>query len=84
MRPRTDRQNNLFDRGKEAWERTNDFEKRISKVKQELRDKYQARLNREKNWFKRQLIKIQFLIELKKRTDEISSAKNLHLTSSWT
>lgn len=64
MRPRTDGQNNLFDKGKEAWERTNDFEKRITKVKQELRDKYQPRLNREKNWFKRQLIKIQFLIEL--------------------
>lgn len=83
MKPGTDRQN-LFDRGKEAWERTDDFKKRIDQVKQDLRDKYQVRLNSERNWFKRQLIKIQFLIELNKKAGEISSAKNLHLRSSWT
>jgi hypothetical protein len=83
MEPGTDRQNNLFDKGKEAWERTDDFKKRIDKVKQALHDKYQVRLSSERNWFKRQFIKLRFLIELKKKTGEISSPKNLHLMSGW-
>jgi hypothetical protein len=78
MKLGTDKQNSLFDRGKETWERTEEFKKRINTVRQEVRDKYQVRLDSERNWFRRQLIKLQFLIELKKRTNEISSAKNLH------
>jgi hypothetical protein len=83
MKLGTDKQNKLFDRGKETWERTEEFKKRIITIRQEVRDKYQVRLESERNWFRRQLIKLQFLIELKKRTNEISSAKNLHLKSSW-
>ncbi len=82
MRPKTEKQNNLFDRGQEAWERTDEFKKRVNKVREELHDKYQALIDNERNWFKRQVIKIKFLIELKKRTNEISSMKNLHLMTS--
>jgi hypothetical protein len=84
MKLGTDKQNNLFDGGKETWERTEEFKKRINTVRQEVRDKYQVRLDSERNWFRRQLIKLQFLMELKKRMNEISSAKNLHLKSTWT
>jgi hypothetical protein len=76
-------QTNLFNRGKEAWEQTKDFQTKINAVTQEVRNKYQVLLSAERNWFKRQIIRIQMLIELKKKKGEISSAKNLHLVSSW-
>lgn len=83
MKTGKDNQNNLFDNGRQTWERTNAFRKKTEEVKLELKNKRELRLRTEKNWFKRQLIRLQYFIELKKRTNEISSAKNLHVISGW-
>lgn len=84
MKPKAEKLINIIDKGKEAWEQTAEFKRRGINAREELRDKYQPLINDEKNWFKRQVIRVQFLIELKKSMNEISSMKNLHLmTASW-
>jgi hypothetical protein len=69
---------NLIDRGKVNWERTDEFKKKVSEIRQELLDKYKPLLSSEKNWFKLLLIKIRIWLETKKRIDVLSSRRNLH------
>ena len=70
---------NLIVDGKDNWENTNDFEKKVHDIRLELSEKYSLILSAEKSWFKRLLIKIRQMIEMNKRVDELSSWKNLHV-----
>ncbi len=81
MKIKTTRPINLIDEGKDNWESTDEFNKKVDEIKRELSDKYSLVLSTEKNWFKRLFIKIRLWLELKKRIDELSSWKNLHVTA---
>jgi hypothetical protein len=83
MKTKTTRPINLIDEGKANWESTDEFNKKVNEIRRELLDKYSAVLSTEKNWFKRQFIKIRLWFEVKKRIDELSSWKNLHVASQW-
>lgn len=76
---KTKGQNNLIDEGKDNWERTDEYNKKVNEIRRDLSEKYSPMLLTEKNWFKRLLIRILCWREMKKRTDEVSSWKNLHL-----
>jgi len=76
---KTKGQNNLSNEGKTNWERTDEYNKRVREISRELSEKYSPILLNEKNWFKRLLIRIRCWREMKKKTDEVSSWKNLHL-----
>ena len=76
---KTKGQNNLIEEGKNSWESTDEFNKKVREISQELSDKYSLILSDEKNWFKRLLIKIRFWREKTRKINELSSWKNLHL-----
>ena len=81
MKIKTIRKINLIDEGKANWERTDEFNKKVNEIRRELLDKYSPVLSIEINWFKRQIIKIRLWLEMKKKIDELSSWKNLHMTA---
>ena len=81
MKTKTTQPNSLIEEGKDNWERTDEFNRKVNEISRELLDKYSLVLSTEKNWFKRQIIKIRLWLELKKRIDELSSWKNLHVTA---
>jgi hypothetical protein len=82
MKIKTKRQTSLIDEGKDNWERTDEFNKKVNEIRQGLLDKYKPLLLSEKNWFKRLIIKIRIWFEMKKRIDELSSWRNLHFCGS--
>jgi len=81
MRAKNVRPINLIDAGKDNWESTDEFNKKVNALRQELLHKYSPSLSTEKNWFKRQIITIRLWLEIKKRIDELSSWKNLHVAA---
>ena len=81
MKIKPTRSINLIDKGKDNWEKIDEFNRKVNEIKQELLDKYSPVLSTEKNWFKRQLIKIPLWLEMKKRVNDLSSWRNLHVTA---
>ena len=81
MKIKTTQPNNLIEEGKNNWERTDEFNKKVNEINRELLDKYSLVLSTERNWFKQQIIKIRLWLEMKKRIDELSSWNNLHVTA---
>ena len=81
MKTKTTQPNNLIDEGKANWESTDEYNKKVNEIRRELLQKHSSVLSTERNWFKRQIIKIRLCLELKKRIDELSSWKNLHVTA---
>ena len=75
---KTKGQNNLIDEGKDNWERTDEYNKRVREISQEVSEKYIRILSAEKNWFKKLLIRIRFWREKTRKINELSSWKNLH------
>lgn len=82
MKIKTRVKSNLIEEGKNNWENTDEFNKKINEIRRDLSQKYLPILSNEKNWFKRLLIRIRFWREKSKKIDELSSWKNLHLVSS--
>jgi hypothetical protein len=74
-------QTNLIDGGKENWEKTNEFKSKVAEIKKELEDKYSLTLLNERNWLRRLLIQVRFMVEMRKRIEQISSFKNLHMVN---
>lgn len=70
----------LIHEGKDNWEHTSEFRKRMNEIRRDLSDKYALLLSKENNWFKRLLIRFRHVIEMKKRVDELSSWKNLYVS----
>ena len=81
MKTTNKRPAHLIDEGKDNWERTDEFKKKVNEIKREVSDKHQRLLLAEKNWFRRLLIKIRIWVETKKRIDEVSSSRNLHFAA---
>lgn len=69
----------LFEGGKEEFEKTKDFIGKSEAIKTALIEKYSIILSNEKNWLRRLLIKVKLKIEIRKRIQALSSLKNLHL-----
>jgi hypothetical protein len=67
--------------GKDTWESTGEYNKKVSEIKRELIDKYSHVLSSEKTWFRRLFIKLRLWMEIRKKIDDLSSWKNLHVMS---
>ena len=67
MKIKPTRQINLIDEGKDNWESTDEFNKKVNEIRRELLDKYSLVLSTEKNWFKRQFIKIRLWLEIEEK-----------------
>ncbi len=70
----------MIKRGRENWENTNMFQKKVDEIKKMLTDKYALSILNEKSWLKRLLLKIKLQIEIRKKIEELSSLRNLHLS----
>ena len=73
---------NLVDGGKDEWEMTEEYRKTVTRIVEEVSDKYSILLTNEKNWIKRLLIKVRLEIEIKRKIDALSSPRNLHANGS--
>ena len=68
----------LIDGGKDEWEMTEEYRKTVTRIVEEVSDKYSLLLTNEKSWIKRLLIRVRLQIEIKRRLDALSSPRNLH------
>lgn len=73
----------MVEGGRDNWEETNEFKRKVEEMNKELTDKYSLTLFNEKNWAKRILTIVRREIEIRKRIAELSSLKNLHATHHW-
>jgi hypothetical protein len=83
MKAKRPEQSSLIEGGKERLENTSEFRKKVEEINRVVRDKYALMLLNERNWAKRILIFIRREIEIRRRTAELSSRKNLHSTHRW-
>jgi len=81
MRTRQTRPINLIEGGREKFERTREFRRKVGEIRKELTDKYSLTILNEKNWLKRLIIKFKLQLEIYKRIEELSSLKNLHIVN---
>ena len=79
MKPKQDL--NIINNGDVQWKSTNEYKRKVDEIKKEVNDKYSFILLNEKNWMKRLFIEIRLWIETRKRIQELSSLKNLHLVN---
>lgn len=76
-------QSNLIEGGKKRLENTNQFKSKVGEIKRNIREKYSMTILNEKNWARRIIIVIRREIEIRRRIEELSSLKNLHLRQRW-
>lgn len=69
----------LFEGGKDEFEKTRDFIAKTKAIREALSEQYSVTLSSEKNWFRRLLIKAKLEMEIRKQIQALSSLKNLHL-----
>lgn len=69
---------NLVDGGKDEWEMTEEYRNNVTRIVNEVSDKYSALLTNEKNWIKRLLLKIRRTVEIERKINALSSLRNLH------
>ncbi|MEQ9442048.1 MAG: hypothetical protein RIG62_23615 [Cyclobacteriaceae bacterium] len=69
--------------GRERFERTPEFANKVEEIKKEVNQKYALILLSERSWIRQQLTKIKLRIEVKRRIEELSSSKNLHLNCNY-
>jgi len=79
MKTKPTEQFNLIEGGRESLENTSEFIKKVDEIKKEVTSKYSLIIVNEKKWVKRLLIKIKLQIEIRKRIQQLSSLKNLHI-----
>ncbi len=77
MKTKQSEQNNLVEGGRENWEGTDEFQRKVEEIVKELTAKYSPALSNERNWAKRLLIKVRLKIEIRKKIAELSSLRNL-------
>ena len=68
----------LFEGGRDEFERTSEFMNKVEEIRKDLTDKYSQKLSNERNWVRRFIIKIKLEIEIRKSVRALSSLKNLH------
>ncbi|MFC5624018.1 hypothetical protein [Algoriphagus winogradskyi] len=74
-------QSRIFEGGKESWESSAEFKKRIYQLKRQILEKYELDLSSEKNWYKRLIHKTRMWLEIWRKIREMKSGKNLHFAS---
>jgi hypothetical protein len=72
---------NLIEGGRDEFEGTNEFMKRIAEIKKEVTAEFFLTIAHEGNWLRRLVIKIKIENEIRKRINILSSLKNLHAIS---
>jgi len=82
MKAKQSKHMNLFEGGKNEWEETDEYKEKVSKIIEEVTDRYSAILLSERNWIKRFLIKLRRKNEIGRKINELSSSKNLHTKGS--
>ena len=70
----------LIHDGKSNWKKTETFKRQSNEIKEAVTAKYSSLLALEQNWFKRILLHLKLQLELRKKIDELSSERNLHIT----
>ena len=83
MKTKQEGKSNLIEGGRARLENTNEFQRKVEEIKNEVRDKCSQALLNEKNWIKRILIIVRRQIEIRRRIAELSSLRNLHTTHHW-
>jgi hypothetical protein len=78
MRTKRPGRSNLIEGGKETFENTDEFNRKVQQIKKDVRDQYSLSLSHERNWAKRILIIIRRELEIRRRIAALSSLKNLH------
>jgi hypothetical protein len=68
----------LIERGRDEFERTNEFRNKVEEIRKDVTAKYLPTLSNEANWLGRLFIKVKIVIEKGKRIRALSSPKNLH------
>ena len=69
----------LFEGGKDEFEKTREFISKAKAIRETLSETYSVTLSSEKNWFRRLLIKVKLEMEIRRQIQALSSLKNLHL-----
>jgi hypothetical protein len=80
MKTNTNRQASIFEGGKESWERTSEFRRKVTQLKKQLQDDYEPELSGEKNWFKLMIIKTRIWLDIRRKISEMKSGRNLHFS----
>ncbi|WP_146260505.1 hypothetical protein [Algoriphagus chordae] len=81
MKINTNRQAGIFEGGKESWEKTAEFRKKVAQMKKQLQDKYEPDFSSQKNWVKRLILKTRVWLLIRKKISELKSGENLHFSS---
>lgn len=71
----------IIEEGRHIWEQTEEYNKRVQELRQQLDTKYEILIKSERKWFKKQIIRIKYIFDLKKEKNKISSIRNLHNNS---
>ncbi|MEP1087550.1 hypothetical protein [Algoriphagus sp.] len=80
MKINSERTVSIFEGGKEGWESSGEFRKKIHQLKRQIQDKYKPELSLEKNWFKRLILKTRIWLEIKRNISAMKSGRNLHIS----
>lgn len=75
---KTDKSSNLWEGGKVEFEGTDEFARQASEVRKQVTDKYAPLILQQRSWLRRLFTKLKRGNEIRKRTQQLSSWKNLH------
>ncbi|MEO0333271.1 MAG: hypothetical protein AAF223_16560, partial [Bacteroidota bacterium] len=70
--------------GRKRWQATEEYQRQVAEIKEEVAGQYTLLLLSEKSWLKRLIIKGKRNIEIRRRIAKLDSDKNLHLASTPT
>lgn len=80
MKHNTKQKVSIFEGGKENWERSAEFRKRIHQLKRQIQDKHEPDFSSENNWFKRLILQTRIWLEMRRKISEMKSGRNLHFS----
>lgn len=83
MNKKMDEKIRIIADGRERFERTTEFERKVTEIKKEVKDKYSLILLEERSWIKRLVIRIKLNVEIRRKIAELSSDKNLHVICNY-
>ena len=70
--------------GRKRWQATEEYQRQVAEIKEEVAGQYTLLLLSEKSWLKRLIIKGKRNIEIRRRIAKLDSDRNLHLASTPT
>ena len=81
MKINTNPKTSFFEGGKESWEKSAEFRKKVTQLKKQLQDKYEPDFSSEKNWLKRLILKTRIWVEMRNEISKLKSGRNLHFST---